>query len=342
MTKLRKDFVSVVIINWNGMRWLDECLKSITSQTYPHFEVIVVDNASQDGSIEFISQHYPEIFLIKNTKNEGFAKGNNLALPHAKGELILLLNNDTTCPNNFIELFVESFQKIPKVGAAQSKIIKMSDPTKLDSCGSFWTNSTLLYHYGVDKSESLNQFNQDFPVFSNKGASMLIRRDVIEKIGLFDDDFWCYYEETDFCNRVWLIGFECWYLPKAMVLHAIGGTSTLFNNDQIQFHNFKNKLLSFIKNFEIKTLFTVIPTYIFLSAIISLIYLALNKPKHALAVLKAIIWNIKNIKSSLQKRKKIQDMRTITDANIFNITKRKPRLIYYYRLLTGALAQYKE
>ena len=337
-----KDFVSIIVVNWNGIGWLDGCLNSLVNQTYSDYEIILVDNASTDGSVEFIRINYPQIQLIENSSNDGFARGNNIALPYAKGSLILLINNDTYCSNNFLELFVESFIKIPNIGAAQSKLIKINDPTKMDACGAFWTSTTLLYHYGVGKKASEKIYNKNIRVFSTKGASMMIRRDVIEKIALFDEDFWCYYEETDLCNRIWLSGYECWYLPEPEMFHAVGGTSELFANDLIQFHNFKNKLLSFLKNYEFKTLLWVIPTYIFLSIIFSFLYIIRKKPKHFMAVYKAILWNIINLKYTLIKRTKIQKGRRISDSAIFLLVRKNPHLKYYYHLVSGTLKNYKD
>jgi len=274
-----KDFVSIIIVNYNGRKWLQKCLDSLYRQTYKNFEIIFVDNASVDDSVEFVENNYKHdrMKIVKNDKNSGFAGGNNLGLKYAKGDFILLLNNDTWAKEDYLEKFIQAFEEIPNLGSAQSKIVLMDEPDTLDSCGSYWTNTSFLYHYGNGKDQSLKKYNKNMPFFSNKGASILIRKDLIDKIGLFDDDFWCYYEETDFCNRAWLAGFECWYWPEAVCFHAMGGTTLTFKNDYIQFHNFKNKLLSFLKNFEIKTLIKVIPIYILTNIVLSFLWLLQSK-----------------------------------------------------------------
>lgn len=312
-------------------------------QTYKNFEIIFVDNASADDSVKFIEDNYKDsrLKIIKNNKNLGFAGGNNLGFQYIKGEYVVLLNNDVWVPRNYLEKFIKSFEEIPNLGSVQSKIVLMDKPDTLDTCGSYWTDFSFLYYYGHGKSQLLEKYNKSMPFFSNKGASMMIKKDIIDKIGLFDDDFWCYYEETDFCNRIWLAGYECWYYPKAVIYHAGGGTNLTFENDYIQFHNFKNKLLSFLKNFEFFTLVRIIPLFLFMNIILSCFWLLQGKTSHFFAIYKAIWWNILNFKKTLGKREIIQSMRKKSDNEIFSKTKKNPRLSYYYHLFKG-LENYEE
>jgi GT2 family glycosyltransferase len=217
----------------------------------------------------------------------------------------------------------------------------MSDHTTLDVCGSFWTSTTFLYHFGAEKKDS-PEYNTNAKFFSNKGASMLIRKAVIDDIGLFDEDFWCYYEETDFCNRAWLSGYECVYLPKATAYHANGGSSLLFANDFIQFHNFKNKIMSMVKNFEISTLILRLPQHIFIIISISIYWLITGKVRHFTAIHKALLWNMINIKSTLKKRRVVQKFRTVSDTFIFSKVQRNPKFSYYTALLRNELKKYSD
>jgi GT2 family glycosyltransferase len=331
-------FISILIVNYNGKKWLENCFDSLLSQTYKNFEIIFVDNASLDESVEFIKNTYNDdrIKIVQSDTNLGFAGGNNLGFKQAKGEYILLLNNDTRAPIDYLEKFKDAFLEIPNAGSVQSKIILMSDASKLDVCGSYWTDSSFLYHYGFWQNQELDKYNKAMPFFSNKGASMMIRRKVIEEIGFFDDDFWSYYEETDLCNRMWLAGYECWYYPGAVLSHAVGGTAlTLFHNSEIQFHNFKNKLLSFLKNFEVGTLIEVLPVYFILTIALSFFWLLQGKGKHFLAIYRSIWWNITHFPQTLKKRKIVQSFRKKTDAEIFKQVKQNPKLKYYYYFLTG-------
>lgn len=340
--KKNSPIISIIIVNWNGKKWLKNCFDSLKKQTFKQFEIILVDNASADDSVDFINKNYPEVNVVQTGSNLGFAGGNNVGLKSAKGKYILLLNNDTWAPKDFLEKFVKAFNEIPNAGCIQSKMVLLKDSKVIDLVGSYWTDTSFLYYYGFGKNASLKKYNQAMPFFSNKGACVMIPRKVIDGIGLFDDDFWCYYEETDFCHRVWLAGYECWYYPKAVIHHAGGGTAIKFDNSFIQFHNFKNKLLSFQKNFETKSLLTIIPIYLLLNIAISFMWLIQKKPKHFLALYQSIWWNIVHFKDTQLKRRKIQSYRKKTDAEIFTVTKKNPGFSYYISLIKGDPERYKD
>lgn len=329
--------ISIIITNYNGLKWLKVCLDSLFSQTYSDFEIILVDNGSTDDSIKFLEENYKDsrLKIIKSEKNLGFAGGNNLGFNNSIGEYILLLNNDTWVENNFLEELINAFMQNKNIGCAQSKILLMNEKDTLDTVGAYWTDSSFLYYFGSYK-KNIEKYDIPMPFFSCKGASMIVKREIIEKIGkLFDDDFWCYYEDTDLCNEIWIMGYECWYWPKAICYHANGGTSLGFKNSYIQFHNFKNKLLSFIKTLEIKTLVITLPIYFIFCILISIIWFITGKASNSLAIYKAFWWNIKNIKKSLEKRKIVQSFRIKSDKEIFKLVKRNPRFEYYFYLFTG-------
>ena len=333
--------VSVIIVNWNGKKWLRDCLYSLEKQIYRNFEIIFVDNNSSDDSVSYVRKNFPKLKIVQNKTNRGFAGGNNDGLKVALGDYILLLNNDTKVEKFFLKNFLKAFEILPQAGCIQSKIVLMDSPGRLDMCGGYWTDSTFLYYFGLGKDANSKKYSKTMPFFSNKGASMMIKRKVIEKIGLFDEDFWNYYEDTDFCHRVWLSGFECWYYPKAVSYHAMGGTSIKLDDSLLQFHNFKNKLLSFLKNFEIKSLLTIIPIYIYLNIIISFIWLSQGNVKHFFAIYKALWWNVKSIKATFYKRRKIQSLRNVSDSQIMRRVKVNPRLSYYFYSFTD-LGKYED
>lgn len=336
-----KNLISIVIVNYNGKKWLKKLLDSLCGQTYKNFEIIFVDNGSSDNSIEYVKTNYSNVQIVVSKENRGFAGGNTLGLKYAHGEYILLLNNDTWAERDCLAKFIEAFKEIPNLGSVQSKIILMNEPDRLDVCGSYWTDSSFLYHYGYRKDQSKKKYNIPMPFFSNKGVSMMVKKEVIEKVGFLDNDFWSYYEETDLCNRLWLAGYECWYYPKAVVYHAMGGTSLTFPNSYIQFHNFKNKLLSFLKNFEVSTLVKIVPRYLLLNIILSIYWLLCGKLGNFVSLYRAIWWNIVHLRQTLKKRQVVQSFRKRKDTEIFEKVKKNPKLKYYYYLLTG-LKKYEE
>ncbi len=339
---MKSKLVSIIIVNLNGKKWLGKCFDSVHNQTYKNYEVIFVDNGSTDKSVDFIKKNYPKTVIVENKKNLGFAGGNNVGYKNAKGEYLLLINNDTYIEKNFLANFVEAFEKIPNLGSVQSKIVLMNNPRKLDMVGAYWTDFSFLYYYGYGKDADLKKYNNPMPFFSNKGASMLIKKEVVDKIGLFDDVFLNYYEETDFCHRLWLAGYECWYWPKAVLYHAMGGTSSAFDNSYIQFHNFKNKLLSFLKNFEVKSLLTIIPTYLIINLLLSWFWLFQGKYKHFFVPYRAVYWNIANIGNTLKKRRSIQSYRKKSDKEVSRITKVNPKLKYYLNLFKDNIDGYSD
>ncbi|MDZ7611482.1 MAG: glycosyltransferase family 2 protein [Candidatus Moranbacteria bacterium] len=336
----RKPLISVIVANYNGKKWLTECFESIFKQKYSPLEVILVDNASSDGSVEFARSNYPQIKVIQAKENLGFAGGNNLGFEMSSGKYILFLNNDVNFSENLIAELFNGMQKNKGAGCLWPKIRLMEEPEKLDMCGSYWTNSTLLYHEGYKKRQDKKNYNQPRNYFSAKGAALLMPRSVIEEAGLFDGDFWCFYEETDFCHRLWLSGYECLYWPEAEIFHAVGGTSVLQLQSYLQYHNFKNKLCSFLKNFEGRTLIRVLPIFFLVNAFLWCYWILTFKWANSFALCRAWWWNLSHLKETLKKRKGVQQWREVSDKDVFRQTQKNPPFKYYYYLLTG-LEKYK-
>ncbi len=331
-----KPLVSVSVVNYNGRIFLPEFFDSLFKQTYKNFEVIFVDNCSVDDSIEYVRNNYPQVKVIENKDNSGYAEGNNIGYRHSRGEFILVMNNDTILKEDLIEKLIQAFTEIPNLGTVQPMVRLMNDRNKLDACGSYWTDTGFNYHYGIYKNADLPIYNRSFPVYSVKGMCMMIPRKVIEQIGLFDKDFWCYFEETDFCHRLWLAGYECWYYPKTFIYHHMGGTSSKKPPTFIQFHSFKNRLCSYLKNLGPLEMIRVLPIYFLFNVAWSLAFLVKLDLKNFFVVYRAIWWNIIHFGRTMNKRKTIQmSMRKNTDEEIFSRVRRNPRLSYYAYLFRG-------
>jgi hypothetical protein len=332
MTKI---LVSIIIVNYNGKQFLEGCFKSILKQTYKNIEVIMVDNASSDESVEFTRKNFPQVKIIENKENSGYAGGNNLGFKECKGEYIMVLNNDVYLQENLVEKLLDAYKEIPNLGAVQPMIRLMNDKKNLDACGSFWTNTGFNYHYGIYKNADLPIYNKTFPVYSLKGVCILIPKNLIDKIGLFDDDFWCYFEETDFCHRVWLAGYECWYYPKTFLYHYMGGTRLKKEDAFIQFHSFKNRLCSYLKNLGKREMLKVLPVYLVLNFGLSMYLLKLNF-NYFFMTYRAIWWNFKNLRNTINKRRFIQkNIRKKSDTEIFFKIRKNPKLSYYFSLIKG-------
>lgn len=243
--------VSIIIINWNGKKHLEKCLPSIKKQRYKNIELIIVDNASVDDSVFYVKKVFPKAKIIINPTNLGFSEANNIGYKKANGDYILFLNNDTDVTKDFLIELISNIEKDEKIGGAQSKILFMEKKDTLDSVGAFLTTSGYLYHYGAIKKDS-KKYNHKISLYSAKGACMIFKRAVLKKIEvegkIFDPKYFAYFEETDLCHRVWLAGYKIMYIPSSVIYHKVGGTSTKMVNSFIQFHSFKNRIRSHIKN----------------------------------------------------------------------------------------------
>jgi len=331
--------VSVIIVNWNGIRFLKDCLSSIYKQKYKKIEVIVVDNASIDDSVKFIKKNFPKVKIIRNKKNLGFAEANNIGYFQSKGELILFLNNDTKVTNNFLMALVKAIEKNPKAGGVQSKIFLMNENKTLDSVGAFLTNTGFLYHYGVAKKDS-TLYDRSIPIFSAKGACMLFKKEVLEAIRvkgeIFDSRYFAYFEETDMCHRVWLAGFEIFFIPSSVIFHVMGGTSKKLASAFVQGHSFKNRINSYLKNLETLSLFKLLPIHLVMCEIVSFVYLFKKRPDLFYAINWAIWWNIVNLPQTLSKRTIIQEkIRQVSDFQLLSIIQKKVGIGYYFQLFFG-------
>lgn len=310
--------VSIIIVNWNGGEIFASCLKSLSKISYPNWELIIVDNGSQDNSGNFVEK-YQKINsrIINNHQNLGFAQANNQGYKEAKGEYILLLNNDTKVSPNFLTIMIERMEKDERIGVMQPKIYLMDTNNYLDNAGSFLTKIGFLYHWGFMEKDG-PRFNKETWIFSAKGACMLIRKNVIEKVGLFDPDFISYFEESDFCWRVWLYGYKVIYYPKTKIYHKLGFTIRRLDVTNLNYHYFKNRICSLIKNLSTSNLIMVLTPHLFLSCLIMIAFFFKLKPKSSLIIFKSFGWNIINLKKTLDKRKEIQNNRVVTDQLLFH------------------------
>jgi len=336
--------VSVIIVNWNGMRFLHNCLGSLSKVKYKNTEILFVDNASQDDSVVFVKNNYPDIKIIVNSKNLGYAGGHEGAFRKAKGELILLLSTDTIVEENLLSELVKAIYSEKNVGAVMPKLLMYPRKDLIDSIGSFFLASGIIYHIGRDKDQSELKYNKPMEIFSGKGACMLFKKEVLAKTGLFDKDYFAYFEETDLCHRIWLSGNKVIYWPKTSVCHMQGGASKQMISSFILYHSYKNILCTYIKNLSLKYLIRVLPLTLIIYQCGFLVFLLTGKFRNAWAFQEAISWNISNMRSTLKKRKFVQNkIRKISDDYFLPRITRSVSLHYYYYLFTGeGLAKYHD
>ncbi|PID57800.1 hypothetical protein CSB45_06140 [candidate division KSB3 bacterium] len=220
-----KQLVSIILINWNGKRFLPECLRSIREQSYPYLELFVIDNASDDGSAELLHTHYRHERLLLNHKNLGYCGGANLGIRKAHGEYILLLNPDIILEANFVEQLVRSAACNPHCGMFSGKLLRFDRQT-LDSTGQFLRPDISPLERGYGEKDQ-GQYERSGPVFSVCGAVAFYRRAMLEEIRLadqyFDEHYFAFYEDLDIGWRAQLCGWQAVYEPTAVAYHYRGG-----------------------------------------------------------------------------------------------------------------------
>lgn len=310
---MKTPLVSIIIVNWNGGEIFRDCLESLARIDYKNWELIIVDNGSIDGSQKLAFKHK----LIWNKTNLGFAPANDQGYERASGKYILLLNNDTRVEPDFLNRLVERMERDPSLGVVQPKIFSLRKPGYLDNAGSFPTKIGFFHHWGFMEKDR-REFQKEREIFSSKGACMLIRRDVIEKVGLFDPDFVSYFEETDFCWRVWLSGSRVLFYPQAKIHHMVGYTIRRMDVANINFHYYKNRITSLIKNLELRNLVIILPAHLIVSLGIASFFLLKFKIINFWMIFSAIAWNILNVRRTLEKRRKVQKFRKVSDRILFS------------------------
>ncbi|RPJ61951.1 MAG: glycosyltransferase family 2 protein, partial [Acidobacteria bacterium] len=218
----RPPAVSVIVLNYNGRRWLDRCLSALRGQKGADLEAIVIDNCSSDGSAGFVRQQHPWASVLALDSNRGFAGGNNAGATMARGRYLAFLNNDTEADSCWVASLVAALDADPNAGLAASRIVFLDDGVTVDSAGDGYLRAGGAFKRGHGQPD--RAFLEPREVFGACGAAFMIRRSVFEQIGGFDEDFFIVYEDVDLSYRAQLAGHRCLYVPGAMVRHAMSAT----------------------------------------------------------------------------------------------------------------------
>lgn len=341
-----KPLVSIIIVNWNSKEDLKECLESFFKKVkYSSYEIILVDNASKDDSVNFVKKNFPQVRIIQSDSNLGFAGGNNLGFDKSKGKYVLFLNNDTIIAEDFLTPLVEFIEDRNDVGIVQPKILFHRPGTslhhKINSVGSFLLKSGFLYHQDFGKTDK--NVKEPYEIFTAYGACFLARKKIIDTLGLFDPTYFAYFEETDLCHRVWLNGWKIMVLPNVRIYHKGAKTAKRLPTAFIQYHSFKNRIFTYLKNLDNVNLIKIFIPHLIICEISSFIYLLLGKPGYTLAIQRAILWNFLNFNRLRKERKKVQkNMRKVADNEFIPKLTKKVNMSYYYYLSSGSLQAYKE
>jgi GT2 family glycosyltransferase len=310
--------LSVIMPNWNGKEFLEVALRSLRIQNYTNFEVIVIDNGSNDNSVEFLENYFPEVNIIKLSKNYGFSFAVNRGIKAAKGEYILLLNNDVEIEKNCLQKLTDSAKRNKDIAIFACKMLYFNDRGIINDAGNFFS----AYGYAIQRGNSEKdegQYDVENYIFSACAGAAMYRRELFDKIGFFDEDFFAYLEDVDFGFRSQLAGYKSEFVPNAIVYHVEGGTSKRLNNFAI-LYNLRNNLFLITKNMPIGLLLLFSP-FILIYQIRNMLVAIENR--YFKKFIKIYFDYFKHFSALMEKRKIIQKSKKGSNYYIFKILSKK-------------------
>jgi GT2 family glycosyltransferase len=308
--------VTVVIVNWNGDRFLERCLSALLAQTVAPHEIILVDNASSDASIDIV-QRFPSVRLLGQNENLGFARGNNLAIEAAAAESqwIALLNPDAFVEPCWLETLLLAVRDYPAFDVFGSKLVNAADPAVLDGAGDAYHVSGRVWR--ISRGEQMSFISEQVrEVFSPCAAAALYRRKALLEVGGFDEDFFCYVEDVDLGFRLRLAGYCCLYVPSSVAHHVGSGTTGGQHSDFATYHGHRNLVWTYVKNMPAVLFWTFLP-----------LHLAMNLAALLVVTLRgqgAVIFRAKRdavlgLPKMWNKRRQVQRNRVVSWRAILNV-----------------------
>lgn len=315
--------VSVIIVNYNTRDFLPKCLNSVFAQEYQKFETIIVDNNSYDDSISFIKDYFKQqsddhrAILIENKINKGFANANNMGIRESRGKYVVLLNPDTEVSETWLTMLVREAEGHPEAGVIGSKMLLPNG--KINSTG-------ILYNKRIGNGRDRGTGEQDIGQYDTEDnkdvvavcfGSVLIKKDVLDKVGLLDDKMFIFMEDLDFCIRVKLCGFKIRYCPQSTVTHHFEQSAKKAKQTLLKKSALRGRFRIILKNYSLPNMLKWGAYNILLNLLISSMAYLRNKEFYKAYLGYYVIgWNIKNF--PLKERKEIQKIRTKKDAVLFD------------------------
>ena len=313
MNEFTGPLISIVILNYNAEKFLDECISSIYKTEKINFEIILVDNASTDKSYREYTQKFPEIKLIENKKNLGYCEGNNVGIRASKGEFIVVLNPDTVVTPTWLSELIHTYQENGE-GIYQPKILATTDHDMLLSSGQF----IQLFGFGYSRGKGQTHVegsNNIEKIGYASGTCIFTSKKIIEKLNLFDPFLFAYHDDLDLCWRASMLGINSFYVPSSVIFHPIEGYS--FKWSKFKFYLMeRNRQYCLLTHFSKSSYFKMLPSLILVDFAVSLFYLKKGmfgtKIRTSLNILK-------NLTKISKKYQEIQSTRILSDKEIMNI-----------------------
>ncbi|MBL0060490.1 MAG: glycosyltransferase family 2 protein [bacterium] len=319
-----RPLVSIIILNYNGLNFLPKCLESLCRTEYHPFEIVVADNGSNDGSLDYLRKNFPDVRIIEFGANWGYSGAYNRAIPLVKGKYCVLLNFDVEVEPNWLNRSIEVMEDDPRIAAAQPKLKQYEDHSRFEYSGG---SGGFLDAYGFpfvrgrifDATEpDLGQYEDSCEIFWATGAALVVRRDAFLNTGGLDEDFFMHMEELDLCWRLWLTGHRIVVAPPGVVYHWAGAA---LSADRIRkmYLNHRNSLAMMIKNYSWPNLLVRLPVRVLLDWVALVVSPLKKEPKRSAAIVWAHLYVLFNLPHLFSKRRKVQAMRVVKDSDLDHV-----------------------
>jgi GT2 family glycosyltransferase len=324
---------SIIIVSWNALPHLKTFLPSVGDTTYYDYEIILADNASTDGSKQWVRKHHPEVKIVTFDQNYGYCGGNNRAVPYASGEILLFLNNDVKVEPDWLSPLAAVFDSRPEAAAVQPKMLSYERPDEFEYAGAA---GGYIDRYGypfcrgrifdtIEKDRG--QYDDERTIFWASGAAFAIRKNIFQELGGFDEDFEFHMEEIDLCWRLWNSGHTVMYCPQSVVYH-LGGGSLPTDSPRKLYYNYRNSLRMLWKNYPASSLLFRFPVRLALDKIAALRELLSGNGTSFIAIARAHLHFWLSLGDTAVKRKKLK-------KNADNMAAMKPFSIVWLYFIKG-------
>lgn len=291
--------VSIILVNYNGESFVADCLNSLKEIAYPTelYEVILVDNASKDGSVKLVRENFPWVKLIPLDRNTGFSEGNNEGVKEARGTYIVFLNTDTTVEKNWLSELVKKIQSDDRIGACSSQVLYNDHREIINTVGGFWSIFGIPGSMGEGMLK--DTFKNETLTFSPTGCSMIVRSDLYKELGGFDNDYFLYCEDADLGWRMWNRNFKVVLAPSSVVYHrvtaSLKGLGKKTFSEWYYFYSARNRFTTIMKNARSIDLLWMIPLYFVSHLVLAMLFGLKRKTIAMKATLKGMIYPIRDL-----------------------------------------------
>jgi GT2 family glycosyltransferase len=312
-------FVSIIVVNYNGKHFLGECFASLGNLEYPRdkFEVILVDNASTDGSVQYVRENFSWVSILQLDKNYGFCRPNNDGVKIANGEYVVFLNNDTVVTKEWLSELVKGVLSEEQIASCASKMLYYDRRNVINTAGGKITIIGGGVYKGYGDKDSPKYNNLEYTGFGC-GAGVLVKKELFQYIGGFDEDYFASCEEHDLGWKVWLYGYKVLYVPTAVMYHKESGTyqsRSTFESTKVYFIT-RNRLYNIIKNLEAQNVIRALFISLGFNLYRSVRYLAQGNFASIKSIATAHLDFVKNLRKMLAKRRVVQNNRKLSDKQL--------------------------